>query len=331
MRRRFMVRLALFFTAMVLLVGLAVGLVALLWHAGSGRRAGPVFGAIVLLVLIIAMVGRGVGRLAGPVGDVMEAADRVAGGDYDVRVPERGSREVRRLGRAFNRMTERLGSNEERRRNLLADVTHELRTPLAVIRANLEGLVDGMYPLDRDHLAPILDETVVMSRLLEDLQTLSTAEAGALTLRRERVTPAELVEEAVAGFRATGDEHGISLSSRVSEGLPEISVDPVRIAEVFANLLSNAVRHTPSGGSIVVAVDADAAGVAFTVMDTGSGIPEGELPHIFDRFARGAGSSGAGLGLAIAKSLVEAHGGTIGVSRPDSGEGTTIRVVMQAS
>ena len=221
-------------------------------------------------------------------------------------------------------MTERLQTNEERRRNLLADVTHELRTPLAVMQANLEGLIDGLYPTDPAHLALILDETKMMSRLLDDLQTLSTAEAGALRLHREMVEPGALVDEAVAGFRAAAADAGVSLEGRVPEGLPPIPVDRLRIGEVFTNLLSNALRHTPRGGSVVVEASDAGGAVAFTVSDTGRGIPADELDHVFDRFAKAPDSHGAGLGLAIAKSLVLAHGGEIAVTSPH-GQGTTVR------
>jgi signal transduction histidine kinase len=221
-------------------------------------------------------------------------------------------------------MTERLQTNEERRRNLLADVTHELRTPLAVMQANLEGLMDGVYPTDPAHLALILDETKMMSRLLDDLQTLSTAEAGALRLHPEMVEPGALVDEAVAGFRAAAADAGVSLDGRVPDGLPPIPVDRLRIVEVFTNLLSNALRHTPRGGSIVVAASDAGGSVAFTVSDTGRGIPADELDHVFDRFAKAPESHGAGLGLAIAKSLILAHRGEIAVTSPH-GQGTTVR------
>ena len=284
-----------------------------------------VFRFVFLLLVGGLALLRGIRGFARPVGDVMEAADRVAEGDYATRVPERGPREIRRLGRSFNQMTERLQTNEERRRNLLADVTHELRTPLAVMQANLEGLMDGVYPADPAHLALILDETKMMSRLLDDLQTLSTAEAGALRLHRELMEPGTLVDEAVAGFRTAATDAGVSVEGRVPDGLPPIPVDRLRIVEVFTNLLSNALRHTPRGGSVVVdaASDADDS-VTFTVSDTGRGIPADELDHVFDRFAKAHDSRGAGLGLAIAKSLILAHRGEIGLTSP-RGQGTTVR------
>ena len=256
----------------------------------------------------------------------MEAADRVAAGDYETRVEERGPREVQRLGRSFNAMTERLGSNEARRRQLLADVAHELRTPLSVIQANLEALVDGVYPTDEAHLRSVLEETKVMSRLLNDLQTLSTAEAGALTLHREPTEPLELVDAAVRSFATQASESGIRLETRVTDQIAEVEVDRLRIGEVLSNLLSNALRHTPPGGEVTVAAAATGDGVGFSVTDSGSGIATDRLPHVFDRFSKAPDSPGAGLGLAIAKSLVEAHGGRI---RAESDAiGTTISFVL---
>jgi two-component system OmpR family sensor kinase/two-component system sensor histidine kinase BaeS len=257
----------------------------------------------------------------------MDAADRVAGGDYGARVEARGPGEVRRLARSFNQMAARLEANEAQRRGLLADVAHELRTPLSVIRGNVEGMLDGLYPADAAHLAPVLEETAVMSRLLDDLQTLSTAEAGVLRLHRERVDPGSLVQDAVAAFRARAESAGVTLECRATPGVPELDVDPVRIGEVLANLLSNAVRHTPRGGSIAAVVEPSAAGVSFTVTDTGKGIDAADLPYVFDRFVKSADSGGAGLGLAIARSLVQAHGGSI-TADSQPGRGTTMRFVL---
>jgi signal transduction histidine kinase len=321
-RRRFFRRFLLF---ILIIVGTIVGVSALLGGLMSdeGPRRRPFVGiGFVLAVLAVVALIRSLRRLAAPLADVMVAADRVSAGDYDVRVEERGPRDVRRLGRAFNEMTERLGSNEARRRQLLADVTHELRTPLSVIRAHLEAIADGLYPADHAHLGRIIEETAVMSRLLDDLQTLSTAEAGALKLHRQRTEPRELVDTAVASFSARAAEAAVHLDARVDDGLPEVDVDPVRIGEVLANLLSNAVRHTPARGAVVVSAVARDRGVELAVRDKGPGIPAEQLPNVFDRFTKSADSPGAGLGLAIAKSLVEAHGGRI---RAESGpDGTTI-------
>lgn len=332
MRRRFRRRLWLMVAFLFLgLFGASALAVTLLAGAfGLGDRELVVPAAILGLTLIFALfavAGRAVRRLAGPVGDVMEAADQVAGGDYSARVEERGPREMRRLARSFNAMTERLRTAEEQRRNLLADVAHELRTPLSVIQGAAEGMLDGLHPPDEDHLQPVLEETRVMSRLLDDLQTLSTAEAGVLRLHREPVEPERVVEDAAAAFRTRARAAGVSLEARVAPGLPALDVDPVRIGEVLANLLANAVEHTPSGGKVVVSAEPDDEGVAFTVEDTGGGIAPEVLPHVFDRFVKAAGSGGAGLGLAIARSLVTAHGGEISAAS-EQGRGTTMRFVL---
>jgi signal transduction histidine kinase len=326
MRRRFFRRVvffvALFFGAMVAANAVAVALLSGVFGRDDHRDFGPFFGILVLaLVIVFIAVGRAVRRTAAPVGDVMEAADRVAGGDFGVRVEERGPGEMRRLARSFNAMAERLQVNEEQRRNLLADIAHELRTPLSVIQGQVEGVLDGLYAAGRAHLEPALEETKVMSRLLDDLQTLSTAEAGALRLHRVLIEPGELVGEAIEAFRSRADAGGVTLDQRVAASLPRVDVDPVRIGQVLGNLLQNALFHTPSGGSVVVAADAgDGGRVAFLVEDTGPGIAAEALPHVFDRFVKAADSGGAGLGLAIAKSMVEAHGGEISAqNRPEGG------------
>jgi len=324
-RRRFVRRVLGAAIGALLVLALALSLlVSLVWHAS---HRGPAFAVTVLLLLGAVALVRSVRRFAGTLGEVMEAADRVAEGDTSARVPERGTPDVRRLARSFNRMTERLRDAETRRRDLLADVTHELRTPLAVVRGTVEALVDGVYPADAAHLQPILDEAAVMARLLEDLQTVSSADAGALKLRRERVGPAELVDDVVATFRPTADASGIRLTGAAAPGLPAVDVDRVRIDEVFANLLANAMRHTPSGGSIEVSAASAPDGVDFSVADTGSGIPPEQLPHVFERFAKSPSSGGSGLGLAIARSLVVAHGGSIEASS-ESGRGATVRLTL---
>jgi signal transduction histidine kinase len=320
--RKFVVFLLLFVGAIVALSTLVGGL---LFRGGPHR--GPFFPIwILLVVVVIWLVARAGRRFAAPIAEVMEAADRVAAGEYRTRVEEQGPPDVRRLARAFNEMTERLGTNEERRRQLLADVTHELRTPLSVIRANLEALIDGLYPTDEAHLRSVLEETTVMSRLLDDLQTLSTAEAGVLRLHLEPTEPAELIDAAIESFAAKARERNVDLRSEVKAGLPTIEVDRLRVGEVLANILTNALRHTPAGGRSTVAAELVGGEVRFVVSDTGPGIAPEQLPHVFDRFSRSPDSPGAGLGLAIAKTLVEAHGGRI---RAESGAtGTTISFTL---
>ncbi len=324
-RRRIVRRVALgvgaFFAFVIVVATIAVQIASK--TVGAERPWRP-FVLVVLVVLVVGgiAVRRTVRRTVEPIAEVMEAADRVAAGDYSARVEPRGTGEASGLARSFNAMTERLATNETRRTELLADVAHELRTPLSVIRGNVEGMLDGVYPIDADRLRPILEEAVVMDRLLDDLRTLSTAEAGALRLHRETVDAAGLVEDAVTAFAGRASDRGVRLEARTTPVLLE--ADPVRLGEVLANLVSNALRHTPSGGSVVVTAGPAGEGDArFEVTDTGSGIPADELAHVFERFVRSPESGGTGLGLAIAKRLVEAHGGTIEAF--SEGGGTTIR------
>jgi two-component system sensor histidine kinase BaeS len=303
-------------------------------RAGFGPPSQP-FMALSFLVLVLAVIGlvRGFRRLADPLDRLVQAARRVEAGSYDARVPEpvRGPRELRELSRAFNTMTSRLEADEQRRRALLADVGHELRTPLAVIRGNLEAIVDGVHPADEAHLAGLIEETRVMERLVEDLRTLSLAEAGTLQLHREPTDPDVLLGEVCAGYQADAARTGVRLDLAAPDDLPILDIDPVRIREVLANLVGNAFRYTPAGGTITLtgATRPD-GGVVFTVADTGAGIEPELLPHVFDRFAKGRESRGSGLGLAIARDLVAAHGGTIDV-RSEPGHGTTFEVRLPAN
>jgi signal transduction histidine kinase len=332
-RRVFVRRIGCLLAVLLLLVFTASALAANLFadHGfGEGRRDGPplpfAVGVLLLLIVVAGIIVRSLRRTAAPIGEVMEASSRVAGGDYAVRVPVGGDGEVRLLITSFNAMAARLQANEEQRRNLLADVAHELRSPLAVIRGNLEAMIDGVYPRDDEHLAPVIEETDVMTRLLDDLQTLSTAEAGVLRLHREPTDAAALVDDVVAAFAPRAAAAGVSLSRQVAP-LPEIDVDPTRIRQILDNLVANALRYTPPGGAIRIEARKVRLAAEFAVIDTGAGIPPSDLPHIFDRFTKSADSGGSGLGLAIAKRLVEAHGGEIR-AESEPGRGTTIRLTL---
>jgi signal transduction histidine kinase len=277
-----------------------------------------------LLVVIGGVVLHSMRRTALPIGDVMDAADRLARGDYSARVKTCGPREARNLGLSFNEMAQRLQANEEQRRMLLADIAHELRTPLSVVRGNVEGMLDGVYPLDAQHLEPLLEETAIMARLLDDLRTLSLAETGMLRLYPESIDIGELIYDVTTTFRPTCAEAGITIEGAVSE-MPELEIDPVRIRQVLENLLTNAMRYTPPGGTIRMQARVEGEQLVLTVSDTGAGIAPDDLPYIFDRFAKSADSGGSGLGLAIAKRLVEAHGGVI-EAVSTVGEGTTMTI-----
>jgi two-component system, OmpR family, sensor histidine kinase BaeS len=332
--RRFMRRVALMFAAFLVLLFAAVvlGGIAVASALGGTSAIAGLGGAVVgvaLVVLVVWLVGRTVRRTLGPIGDVMEAAERVARGDYAARVDPGGPGEVRRLGRTFNDMTARLEASEDQRRRLLADVAHELGTPLSIVRGNVEGMLDGVYEADREHLTTILEETDLMARLLDDLRTLSTAEAGALRLHREPADLAALAADVVTAFTPRAAAKGIRLEHG-AEGAAEADVDGTRMRQVIENLVANALRHTPSGGAVAVQTAGDDGAIELTVSDTGPGIPEDQLAAVFDRYTRSHDSGGSGLGLAIARSLVEAHGGVIQAERGAAG-GTTIRVRLPAS
>jgi two-component system, OmpR family, sensor histidine kinase BaeS len=282
------------------------------------RPAGIVVLAAGLIALVIGIrIARGV---APPISDLVRAAGRVEAGDLSARVaePPRAPGELRTLSRAFNDMAARLEREDATRRRLLADVSHELRTPLAVIQGNLEALVDGVYPADEAHLAPIVEETRVMARLIDDLRTVSLADLGALPLHREAVDVPALLEDVAAAHRSTADAAGtrINVVRDGIEPIPAVELDPVRIRQVVSNLVDNSLRQLDGGGFVELHVRASGPpgepdGVAIVVVDNGPGIPEELRATAFERFTKSEHSRGSGLGLAIARAIVSAHGGTI--------------------
>jgi two-component system sensor histidine kinase BaeS len=326
--------------AMLATLVVSVGVLVLWLFAGLlGMSAeGPLAylvrpAALVVLVvgLIALVVGVRIARRVGrPLSDLVEAAGRVEAGDYSVRVAESpaGQGELRGLTRAFNEMTARLETEDATRRRLLADVSHELRTPLAVIQGNLEALVDGVYPPDEAHVRPILDETRVLERLVDDLRTLSLADSGALPLHREPVQPPALLEDVAAAQRATASAAHIDLRVEAAPDLAALDLDPVRMKQVISNLLDNAIRAMPDGGSITIAARAERESLVIEVTDDGPGIAAELRSTLFERFTKSAGSRGSGLGLAIARAIVTAHGGTIDASPGPGGRGTTMRISL---
>lgn len=326
----FVVLAILFFALIVAL------LLNLLGFADTFRNPAPwltpaTILAFVFVAGLLSWVARSVRRLSTPFGDLLDAAGRVAEGDYSVRVAERGGlREMRSLAHAFNTMAARLQSHDQQRRGLLADVTHELRTPLTVIQGNLEAMLDGVYPADEAQLKLLMDETNILSRLVEDLRTLALAESGALLLKKEATDLAMLIRETISAFQAQALALGVSLDFQGPESLT-LSIDSERIRQVLSNLLANALRYTPRGGWVSVRSEiarADGENVCIvTVSDSGAGVAPDDLPHIFERFHKSSDSGGMGLGLSIAKSLVEAHGGKIEAHSQPS-QGTTIRFFL---
>jgi signal transduction histidine kinase len=325
-RARFFRRAALF--VLIVFIATVAGsfLLARLAFTTAGAVVPAAWAAVALAVFpaVLILAGR---RLATTMGRVMEAADRVAAGNYTVRVPEQGPPTVRAMARSFNTMTERLQNHDRVRRDLMADVAHELRTPLTVIQGKLEGLIDGVYPRDEPHLQELLDETHVLSRLVEDLRTLALSDSGALKLQKEPADLADLARDVVNAFAAEAAARQVTLAIDAPADCPAAEIDPVRIREVFSNLLSNALRHTPSHGSVHVRVEAADGVVAVDVTDSGKGMTAEEIARAFDRFYKGSESRGSGLGLTIAKSLVAAHGGEIHASS-EPGRGTTMRFTL---
>jgi len=286
---------------------------------------------IVLVALIAIAVGGGVRRMTRPLNNLIDAARRIESGDYSAQVPEWGSQDLRSVARAFNSMSARLKAMDEQRRSFLADVTHELRTPLSVIRGQAEAISDGVYPADAAHLAPILDATATLDRLVDDLRTLVLTDAGNLVLHKEPTDIGALVHDTVESFGPQAQSAGVSLTVEVDDKIPTVEVDPARIRQVIGNLLSNAIRHTPSGGSVKVAVNSTGSQVTITVIDTGEGIPPDLQPHVFERFVKGPNSTGSGLGLAIAREIVTAHSGRIDVSSSPSGTTLTVALPTQGN
>jgi len=220
-------------------------------------------------------------------------------------------------------MTAQLHAQDLQRQHLMADIAHELRTPLTVMQGQLEGLLDGVYPRDDARLNEVLDHTRLLARLVEDLRTLAHAESGTLGLRKEPTDLGVLVHDAVAALASEAAARNLVIRVEDRDELPLVDVDPVRIREVLMNLLSNALRHSGSGGSVAITTEARREAIVVSVADTGAGITPEMLPRIFDRFYKGPASHGSGLGLTIARNLVVAHGGEIS-AESRVGEGTTV-------
>lgn len=332
----FFIRLVFLFALMLILacIGLVFITGVMLSELGVpgipelAPRPGIFLGIFFFLIFFgIVLAFRAFRKLAYPLNEILNAANRVANGDYQVRVETKHiPPEVRDLARTFNTMTGRLRTQEDLRRTLMADITHELRTPLTIIEGNLEGLLEGIYPRDDDHLKAIQKQTHLISRLIDDLQTLTQAESGILKLQKESVDLPALIQDTTEAFHTQTQETGIKLSFNPPSGLPLVYLDPVRIREVLSNLVVNAMRYTPEDGTITICCNHHEDQLSVSVSDTGSGIPAEILPHIFDRFYKSADSGGSGLGLAICKNLVTLHGGEI--SATSSKNGTTFSFTL---
>ena len=273
-------------------------------------------GAMIAVAIALVMTFFLSRRILAPVKALSSAAKRLGRGDFSqrVRVEDRG--ELGELARTFNGMASDLERAEQLQRNMVADVAHELRTPLSNIRGYLEAIRDGVIKPDGDTIRSLDEEAALLSRLVDDLQELSLAEAGELKLVCQVENIGELIKQTVAGLQGRAAARGLSVSIELADRLPAVNIDSRRIGQVLHNLMENALAHTGEGGVITVAARQQDSWVEVSVTDTGEGIPPDDLPNIFERFhrvdkSRARATGGSGLGLTIAKRVVEAHGGAI--------------------
>jgi two-component system sensor histidine kinase BaeS len=283
---------------------------------------------LVIALLVTLLAGR---RLVRPVRALTRAAQRMASGDRSTRVQAKGRDELARLGDAFNVMAESVEANEQQRKVMVSDIAHELRNPLANVRGYLEGVGDGVVVLDMALVDSLLEESLLLQRLVDDLQDLALADAGRLRVHPEPIDAMELAEQVVAAKQPQAAAGGVTLAAVGAAPAPAFA-DPVRLRQALGNLVANALRYTPPGGSVSVRVDHGPAGVTLAVADTGTGIDAEHIPHLFDRFyradvSRSRATGGSGLGLAIVRHLAEAHGGSVSVESA-VGAGSTFTVAL---
>jgi signal transduction histidine kinase len=288
----------------------------------------------VLLVALAALVAAVLlsRHLASPLRQLTSASNAMAGGDLSQRVTIDTRDEIGELGQAFNRMAGDLESAQTQRQQMTADIAHELRNPLSVIRGNLEAMLDGIYPADEEHLGPIYEETMLLQRLVEDMRLLSLADAGELPLVHTEVDLGDLLARVAESARAVADDKGVSLRLDLPAEPVVVEGDADRLRQIVGNLTGNALRYTPQGGEVSLGLFRANGQARIVVSDSGHGIEAHDLPHIFDRFyradaARARASGGSGLGLAIVRALVEAHGGTVSVESTP-GQGATFTVLL---
>jgi two-component system OmpR family sensor kinase len=306
--------------------------------------AGPLVLAVNRVLLWVAITAGAVGlaialvlsqSLTSPLRHLSGAMQRFARGERNLSLPDPTGDEVGDLTRSFRGMMTELEKQEEWRKEMTADIAHELRTPLSVIRSNLDALCDGVYPLTKDSLVPIRESTELLDRLIEDLRTLELADAGQLPLELSEVDMPRLLQRAAARFVSHAEPRSQTIEVVPSDPLPAVQADLQRLEQILGNLLDNALRHTPDGGVIRLGAKADGPAISVSVEDSGPGIPADSLDRIFDRFyrldtGRARAEGGSGLGLAIARKLAEAHGGTLAAeNRPDGGARFILRLPLK--
>jgi len=290
-----------------------------------------VLGAAVLALILGVLLAYSITR---PIHELIEATQAISEGTLGGQVRVRGRDEISRLATSFNKMSADLARSTHARRQMTADIAHELRTPLSLIIGQAEAVHDGVLPVTLENFEIIRDEADRLEKLVDDLRILSLADAGELSVNLQPVSPQKLVEEVASIYQSRLQEKRISFQLVIDQNLPLISIDPGRMTQVFTNIIDNAVRFTPENGRIILSAHHADGQVEITVQDSGPGVPEGDLDRIFDRLYRVDASrqhedNGSGLGLTIAKSIVEMHGGQIRAISP-AGEGLTISILLPA-
>jgi len=320
--------------AMARLVGpnpqIMAGLIASFTGAMNAALATSAVAAVLIAAAVSVFVAR---RIAEPIATMRSASARIADGQYSERVPVHSDDEIGQLAIQFNRMAEALEHTERRRQQLIGDVAHELRTPLAGIAGYAEAMVDGVIPAENDNLQRIYREAMRLGRLVDDLQGLSRADAGQITLQKHPVEPWQLVDAAVVRLRPQFREKTVALIVDVPHDLPMIHADPDRIGQVLSNVLGNALQYTAPRGRVEVRARRSDESVEVTIRDSGIGIAPADLSRVFDRFyrvdrSRARANGGSGVGLTIARYLVEAHGGRIYANSLGLGRGTTFVITL---
>lgn len=286
--------------------------------------------ALVAAVLVSLFITR---RIVTPIQAMQQASQRIAAGDYEERTTVVGQDELGALANSFNQMAQTLAETEKRRRQLIGDVAHELRTPLSSIKSVMEGLIDGVLPAEPATYLNVQHEVSRLQRLVHDLEELSRAEAGQILLELHPTPPALLIQTAVNRLQPQFEDKGIRLRLDIQPDLPQVVVDSGRIIQVLLNLLGNALQYTPEGGQVTVRAWANSTEVAIAVQDTGLGIAPEHLRHVFERFyrvdkSRSRVGGGSGIGLTISKYLVEAHHGRFTATSLGSGQGSTFTFIL---
>jgi signal transduction histidine kinase len=315
-------------------IWIAAGLAAVfwIWHYKNGalRMYEPsIFGILFAGSGLFAYV---TGRATRRLDRLRLATERINLHDLTAHVPVEGKDSVAGLARSFNKMVDRLASQERARRQFFADVAHELRHPIAILMGRLESIQDGVLPLDNEQILLLYDTTLGLRRLVSDINVLSLAEVGQLTLHLKNVNVFDLIEQLQGNMEPVAEDLGITLTSSAEKDMPWLYADADRIRQVLVNILTNALQHTQRGGSVGLRAQHNGNEVIFQVSDNGVGIDPSDLPYLFERFyrtdkSRSRAKGGSGLGLAIVRSLVELHGGTVQVES-SLGRGTKFTVKL---